>query len=450
MYQLSSIQHYLKINSGLIIAGLVLFIAAIFLNAYPSQTQFGVIAIGYSTMFLAYFFVLRWQQSDKEWPFFIGVAIAIRLVLIFIFPNLSDDVYRFIWDGKLINAGVNPFNYLPTEIDLLNNPAGLDADLYGHLNSKEFYTVYPPVLQAIFWLATFVFPNSWLGASIVMKFFLVAMDIGVIWQGTKLLQYLKLPKKNILIYALNPLVIIEISGNLHFEGGVIFFFLWGWNFMIKNGSSIWTGILLALSVAVKLIPLIYMPFILGRISWKKSQWVFGTMGVALILLFSPLMNPTFFAHFGDSLELYLGRFEFNGSIANLLKYWSIGYYGDNLSKVFGPLMAMIVFYVIVAKVLLEENQSWFNVAERWLLAISLYLFLSATVHPWYVIYVVIWSVFTRFRYPVIWSALVWLTYINYSYPQYHENYWVIAVEYITVFTVLFLEWRKKLIWAVNV
>ena len=63
----------------------------------------------------------------------------IRLMLLFSFPNLSDDIFRFIWDGRMCSLGINPYGYLPSEI--VDNHAALGAELYSELNSPNYFTI---------------------------------------------------------------------------------------------------------------------------------------------------------------------------------------------------------------------------------------------------------------------------------------------------------------------
>ena len=70
--------------------------------------------------------------------------------------------------------------------------------------------------------------------------------------------------------------------------------------------------------------------------------------------------------------------------------------------------------------------------ERSLWAICIYLFLATTIHPWYAILPLALSVFTKYRFTIVWTGLIWLTYINYNYAEYHENLWIVALEYLGV------------------
>lgn len=71
--------------------------------------------------------------------------------------------------------------------------------------------------------------------------------------------------------------------------------------------------------------------------------------------------------------------------------------------------------------------------------LTLYYFMSATVHPWYVIFLVVLTAFTKYRFAFIWSAAIVLSYFAYSLTDFKENLWLLAIEYIAVFTFLIYE-----------
>lgn len=156
----------------------------------------------------------------------IGLGVLFRLLVLFAFPNLSDDVFRFVWDGRLIVNGENPFLHMPSwYLESKNIIHGLNQELYNQLNSNKYFTVYPPILQYIFALSVWIFPNDIYVSTIVMKCFIFLAECGSIAILLKLFKQFEIHAKYIAIYALNPLVIIELTGNLHFEGLMIFFLL---------------------------------------------------------------------------------------------------------------------------------------------------------------------------------------------------------------------------------
>ena len=363
----------------------------------------------------------------------------LRFMLIFSFPMLSDDIYRFIWDGRLAINGINPFNFLPSYfIENEISVQGINYELYSQLNSPNYYTVYPPVCQAIFTLACWLFPNSIAGSAFVMKIFMFAFECGSIFLLIKLIEHYRSPFKNVLLYTLNPLVIIEIMGNLHFEGAMIFFLLLSIWLMFKK-RMVLSAVAIAFAIASKLLPLLFLPFLVRRLGWKNSIQYFGIIGIVLIGLFSPLLNEVFVQNFGESLDLYFQKFEFNASIYYLLRWLFTFITGYNQIAIISPLLGLTVFAGIIIYTVKEKMPSSKNLFEAMLFGICLYLFLATTVHPWYVFLPLVLSVFTTFRFAVLWSGLIVLTYINYSYAEYFENLWIVGLEYSVLFVFMFWE-----------
>lgn len=440
---------------------LSMLIALLYLATQVGQSDFSPLIGIYSFLFIAYVWIFR-TTTLPHLGFWLALAVVLRLVLVFIFPLLSDDVYRFIWDGHLIVNGYNPFNYLPATL-IVEGPVvpGLDQSLFESLNSPEYFTIYPPIAQATFAVATSLFPKSIYGAAVVMKLFLFAFELGSLMLILKLLRHWKMPLKNSLLYALNPLIIIEICGNLHYEGAMVFFLLLSiW--LVVKGKAWFSAAMLAFSVVSKLLPLMFFPFWVKRlgkqgggdekgslilqawqsirqIDFRQNIFYFGLCFLILLALFFPLLNGVFVQHFGDSIGLYFKKFEFNASVYYLLRWVGYQTKGYNLIATIGPRLALGTFTGIVLLFLWERKVDWKTLPLKMLWAICLYLLFTTTVHPWYTSLPIVLCLFTRFRFPILWSGLIYFTYINYSYSAYQENLTVVAIEYSLVFAMFLIE-----------
>ncbi len=414
----------------------VFILLTIGLGYFVEQSDFNLIIGQYLLFFVLFIYVYRQLHTEKTLWFFIGLSILLRLILVFSFPNLSDDIYRFIWDGQLINNSINPFNELPTHyLKKGNEIPGLTQSLFDELNSPNYFTIYPPICQAIFSIATFLTGNNLLGNAIVMKLFLFLFEIGSIFLSIQILQKFQLPKKRVLLYALNPLPIIEICGNLHFEGAMIFFLLLSIYLMQQNKWNL-SAIAFSGAILSKLLPLMFLPFLFRNLGFKKSVQYYLIVFVIIILSFLPFLNSQLISNFGNSLDLYFQKFEFNASIYYLLRWLGFQIKGFNMIQVIGPMTALIVLVTIAIKSLTEKDISIHRIVTNMLFAICLYLFTATIVHPWYVCLPLVLCLFTRFRFPILWSCLAMLTYMNYSYPVYTENLWVVALEYGLVYGLL--------------
>lgn len=369
--------------------------------------------------------------------FFIGILF--RLIFLISLPALSDDFYRFIWDGRLLAEGFNPYQYLPSFFVGENALPFLDADLYYRLNSPNYFTIYPPIPQFIFLIAAALFPDSIYGSVLVMKFMTLLAEVGLLYMLFRVLRRLKMPIRYMAIYAFNPLVIIELVGNLHHEGIMLFFLLLSIYLCLKKKFAS-SAIIWALSVATKLIPLIFLPMLLKRLPVKRLL-TFGTVFlITTLILFVPLIDGLL-QGMGQSLPLYFQKFEFNASIYYIIRevgYWVKGY---NIIQTAGPFLGLTVFVVVMTYALYSEKTiPWFKMMT-WILVI--FLLLATIVHPWYIISLICFSVFTGYIFPMAWSFLIFLTYIGYTPEGYVEQPWVVLIEYLFVIPLMIYDVFKK-------
>jgi len=412
----------------------VMLISIVYLSYVPAQSDFGIIFICYLSAFLGYFFILKSNWNLKK---ILLLAIALRLLLVPAFPNLSDDIYRFIWDGHLVMQGMNPYLYLPSSLFAENADWTSQAvSLFANLNSQEYYTIYPPVSQLVFAVSTILSGGDLIPSAIVMKLILLLGEIGLLNLLIKLLRHYKQEENKLALYALNPLVIVEVMGNMHYEGLMLCFLCLGWLLIVKQ-KLLSAGLAFSISIGIKLLPLMLMPFLIVYLGWQKAIKLFTVMGISLIIIFIPVWLN--FSFFWKSLDLYFQKFEFNASIYYVLRWLGFQIKGFNMIHIIGPLLAFSTI-VLIAKYSYDySRKSKIRLPEYWLFAFTTYLFLATTVHPWYTIVPIGLCVFTRFRFPIFWSALIILSYANYSHSEYRENLWFVAFEYMLVFGFLFYE-----------
>ena len=417
----------------------VLFVLPLIALGYNTHQHEFVKILGYFAFsFCAYFILLRRNWGLDSIGTFVSIAIIARLALLFAFPALSDDIYRFIWDGHIWLAGENPFDHLPGYWLTAGDLPGLNQALYDQLNSPEYYTIYPPVCQLIFTAGVFFSPDAWWGAALIMKLFLVGFEIRTIFLLLDLLGRLQLPRRHALLYALNPLVIIEISGNLHFEGAMVFFLLLGIRWIMMKREAL-GAVAIALSIASKLLPLMLLPLLIGWLGWKRAIKIFAIVGVILILLFLPLFSPAFINNFGESLELYFQKFEFNASIYYLVKFIGQAIVGYNPIEYIGPALALVTVLLILGlaiKLPKKDTQLFLQYSAT---VICIHLLLSTTIHPWYLILPMALFAFTSLRFVYLWSFLICLTYMNYSFEPYQEQSWWVVIEYLLILGMLIWE-----------
>jgi alpha-1,6-mannosyltransferase len=405
---------------------LVIFLVSLFQLAYqiPNRTDIWAIWLRLGLAFTSYFIIL-FKFNKDEFVFSNNLLLIFsRLLILFSFPLLSDDIYRFIWDGSLMHHGINPFSITPNQLMQLN-PQWIDSTLFTNMNSQAYYSVYPPINQFAFYLSAIPGKGNLLASAIILRIFILAFDFGNIYLIKKLLQFYKKDKKLIYLYALNPLVIVEFTGNLHFEAVMIFFTLLAIWFLTQN-KWIWAAIALSLAINAKLLPLIFFPLFIHHIGLKKSVYAGFIIVICTLLLFAPfLYKLNYLENFISSLQLYYGKFEFNGSIYQLLKKagWEILNYNPILytSKIL-LLLTLIGFLIAYIKSK--------NIIEGIFWVMFTYTLCGAIVHPWYMLILVAFTPFLKYRFALVWSVLICLSYYTYRVIPYDENLNLVLVEYV--------------------
>lgn len=405
-----------------------------------------------------FFLCFKLIQFEKwNFKFLLVFGILFRLVFLVADPNLSQDFYRFIWDGQLVTQGINPYLQTPDTIMeegsiFFKNLNQLYSNM-GELSARHFSN-YPPLNQLLFASATLLGGKTILGSVIAMRFYIILTDIGIFYLGRKLLRNLNQSPHLIFWYFLNPLVIIELTGNLHFEGVMLFFFMWAM-FLFSVNKWALAGIPYALAICVKLVPLMFLPYFLKYLGLKKSALFYLVVGLVCTVLLVPFYAPEFIDNYSQTVGLWFSNFEFNAGPYNIIKKIAINY--DQKPWEFIKVYGSVIPYLTIVLVLLfgffkvDKNLKNLITAMLWILA--LYYFMSTTVHPWYIIFLLPLCIFTELRFPIVWSAVVILSYYAYSQTDFKENLWLLAFEYISIIGFLIYEifklHKQKLLFRKN-
>lgn len=394
----------------------------------------------YAALFFICFKLIQFEKWNLK--FLLVSGLLFRLVFLCTLPSLSQDFYRFIWDGRLLLAGINPYLYSPDELMLTDPALSTLTELHNGMGtlSARHYSNYPPLNQLFFALAAFLGGKGVAGPVIVMRAIILAADLGVLYFGRKLLMKLNCSPHLIFWYFLNPLIIIELSGNLHFEGVMLFFFIWGL-FLAISSRWYWAAVVYACSIALKLVPLIVLPLFISYFGFRKSLRFFGIVALTILLFVLPFAAPGAADNYSSTLGLWFSNFEFNAGFYNLVK--EIAGLFDirpwELIKTYGKIIPVIILALVLAFTFFRENKKPQVLLGSMLGVLSCYYLLSPTVHPWYIISLVLLCIYTDFRFPLFWSAVVVFSYSAYTLPDYPENLWLLAIEYFVVIGMMFYE-----------
>ncbi|WP_426431448.1 mannosyltransferase [Winogradskyella sp. HB-48] len=467
---LANIYKYQKTTIALILTSCILYI---WFAYYLERTEGLKLIFLYTALFVLGFQILKTSgfytspSLSTSFRILVIASILFRFLFLFAIPNLSQDFYRFIWDGQMLLEGFNPYLNTPDHIIKRETSIPLANELHngmGVLNASH-YSNYPPLNQLCFVIGNLFPGNSILSSVVGMRLIIIAADIGTLYFGKKLLEALKLPPSRIFWYILNPFIIIELTGNLHFESVMIFFLVWSL-YLLHSGKWKWAAMAFACSVSVKLIPLIFLPLFFW---WFNSNSVsdkndtnnikipafagitkligfYSIIGVTTLVFFLPFFSMEFVTNYSKTIGLWFGDFEFNASIYYILR--AIGYTitGYNEIAVIGKILPVISVLIILGFSFLRKNNSIPKLSKSILLVFTIYLFLSTTVHPWYIATLVMLCIFTNYRYPLVWSLVIALSYLSYlgiGTTDKSENLWIIAFEYIIVFSVFIWELTQK-------
>ncbi|MGA8854219.1 MAG: glycosyltransferase 87 family protein, partial [Christiangramia sp.] len=269
------------------------------------------------------------QQLKANLRLLVGLAIIFRLIFLFALPNLSQDYLRFIWDGRLIAEGWNPYRYIPSElIEIQNFSISQSRELINGMGSlsASHFSNYPPLNQLIFAISGWLSASSILGSVIIFRFSIILADIGTLVFGRKLLKSVGFPEHQIFWYLLNPFVILEMTGNLHFESVMVFFLILSL-FLLHKGRWFWSALVLGLSISVKLLPLMFLPLLFRYFVRSSSDLNFGKLVSyyiicisTVIISFLPFYSAEVVSNFLSSIGLWFGKFEFNASIYYIIRW----------------------------------------------------------------------------------------------------------------------------------
>jgi len=204
----------------------------------------------------------------------LGGAFAMRLSLLPVEPYLSSDIYRYIWDGRVQAAGINPYRYAPMALELSHLR---DAGIFPNINRASYaVTIYPPVAQG-FYLAV-----TRLGESVlVIKLALVACEAATVGAILALLARQGTPLTHVAAYAWHPLPIWEIAGNGHVDAAMIAL-LMASVLLFVGGRTLLAGAVATLGALVKPLALLALPVFWKPWNWRLPLVVGLTAGLAYL------------------------------------------------------------------------------------------------------------------------------------------------------------------------
>ncbi|MBC8012372.1 MAG: DUF2029 domain-containing protein, partial [Burkholderiales bacterium] len=319
-------------------------------------------------------YVLAWRPALRSddvatpaWLFW-GVAVAARVILLPMEPG--DDVWRYLWEGRVQLGGYSPFHYAPLAPEL----SSLRTEWWGAINHPDKTTIYPPLLQLGFrGLAATLGDAVW-----AWKLVFVAADLAVCGLLAR-----RLGRAAVLLFAWSPIVLYATAGGAHFESLLLLPLVLAWLAWERNRRG-WAALAVGVSIGVKWIsaPL------LCWMAWQERR--------------RPLRAAGLLA--AGALPLALSLFWFWAEFGSLGELWP----GEFVAKARG--MDFLPWLVDLVRRPIEATNEWLPwlffplagaallVARRFVTALEAYfavlLVCLPSVHPWYFVWLAPWAAAT--------------------------------------------------------
>ena len=397
-------------------------------------TKFGGVVLLFFSVFMLGYFIPR--NNFIEEIIFFGTAwiglwlihnkknisnifvfgLLLRLSLLISTPLLSQDYIRFLWDGYLTYEGINPLLFKPSELfDLIkesNFAAELAAELNRELSHQESYSRYFPLQQWIFFIAALT--KSKLGGIIVLRIIIIAFDIATYFILKEIFKRYTINKSKLYLYWLNPLVILEFTGNLHTEGVFICFLLISLLSLSKM-EDLKGGFFLSLSFCSNILSASFLPLLLlkgGRYRWFKLLIGFIPFSV---ITFSPFIKfdqlSKYLSHITQGIQTNTSKI----SLLTIFEWFEFKMFSNielEFTYLLGYLFAGLIILIIAWKYRYRNRKVLFT---AFTLITSIILILSPSIKPSLIIIPLALSLCTNFSFPLVWSGLAVLYYVYFDY-----------------------------------
>jgi hypothetical protein len=362
-----------------------------------------------------------WERSKGLIPIIILFAMLFRALLVPADPAvLSGDMYRYIWDGRIQQNGINPYQHPPGADELKSQR---DDHIYPLINRKSYPTLYPAGAQLFFRLFHMIAADNVSGYKGLMTLF----DMLTLFVLLALLRVCRYDGWRLLIYAWNPLVIFEIAYSGHLEGLTVFWMVLAC-YLSATHRHMSGAAALAVSSAIKLYPALLLPALLGRGQRVKGGLAFA---ITLLLLYGPYLGAG--RKVLGFLPIYLQNpYEnFNLGLKTVMMQLLPQIHYSVWSIVFLLGLAAAGLYVFF-----KDKHPNLTLRYAFILMGLLVVLMPASLHPWYVIILIPFLCFYPAVAWLLFSCMVTLSYLKYVSPTGIMPAWILVLEYGLLFAML--------------
>ena len=405
--------------------------------------------------FLSVYFRSKEANSSKLLIYIFLIGLILRLLMVISVPMLENDFNRYLWDGAVTSNNISPYQYSPEEIkssDFKNTKlkelSSESNDVFYKINHPHLKTIYPTVTQLFFALSYKISPWDLEAWKLVLLFF----DLLTFLIIYKILKILCIPVQNILIYWWNPLLIKEIFNSGHFEV-IAFPFVLGALILVIKKKYFLSAFSLAVSVGVKIWPLIIFPLIIRPIKNFPIK-IFNVIAFFLVLMVF-IFFPIYEAGFDKSSGYlaYSKSWENNSSLFKVVLFsfeylFNIIDIHSGHAQKYARLVIGLLVSIWVLFQTFFRNTSGKNLFERALFIVAALFLLSPTQFPWYYTWIIPFlAIIPR------WS----LMFLTLTLPLYYTRFYleprgqleifknlIVWIEFVPVWILILLEWRKGL------
>lgn len=353
-------------------------------------------------------------------------ALLLRLLFLFSPPQLSDDLYRYLWDGNSLISGTNPYAAAPSAI----TPPQAVTKLHSRINHPDYVTIYPPMAQIIFGSGA-----ALNGTTTGLKAFLTLIDICLCALLIALLKRFEMPAWRAVLYAWNPLPVVEIAGSGHVDGAGMALLLAALFFLVPERKEqagttsncrtfLLSGALLASAGLVKLLPFVFAPLLLLLVPSGKRRYVIagciGTTALLVIPFLPDIIQMT------GSLDSYAKNWEFSGfTFTALRSVTGSGMLARLLLSATFLLILSVTTYRLAQRLKQTEGSTTGareTVKACYVTALA-FLLLTPTLQPWYALTLAAFLPFCAGPAGVVLCWAVFLTY-QVQIPYFILGHWL--------------------------
>ncbi len=393
-----------------------------FLKIVAAQTPLYLAAVWLS---------LRGKESRLVLAVGLAFAALFRLSLLFAPPYLSDDIYRYVWDGRVQAAGINPYRHIPADQSLLQLR---DEKIFPKINRRESApTMYPPVAEGVYFLTTRVSESvTW------MKATMVGFEAIALWAMVQLLGSFGLARQRVLIYAWHPLAVWEFSGSGHLDAIAIAFIALALLARRRNAAAA-TGVMLACATLVKFFPAVLFAALYKRWNWKMAL----AFALMVVLAYLPYLSV------GPARALgYLPGYASERGMISGEQFFLLGVV-RRLFNMQVPALAYLIFCLLMliavsAWLMSERQRDDFVYLRGGLIIASVFMVLLSPHFSWYFAWLIPFLCFVASP-PVFYLTLSsFLLYLNWLYWTDSSVFRIKALIFLPFFLLLAMEfWRSR-------